>query len=298
MTSTNESQSESKCESKWPIPSANRLTSKSLEQEKELWDKNHEDYANTTFSLTQDPNICKALVRPERSPGFDIPNSPDIKVLIPGCGSEIYLQKTLLEFCPQIGQIYCTDFSKTAIEKAQENWKNADGESRLNNQQIVFEEVDSTRIIEQKPDWQDKFDYVLLVNSVVSSDDETNRQMIREFGKVLKPGGKIYGYFQTTLCYLEIAYFSRKHAHCVTEGFIDVYGNKVWDAQWQYAQIYYTPLRLNRIFKEAGLKRLSLEIDFFDYEPFVSMFKKMIEHDDPDIFLWHLLVRYEKEAIS
>ena len=290
MTSTNES--------KWPIPSANRLTSKSLEQEKEFWDKNHEDYANTTFSLTQDPKICKDLVCPDRSPGYNIPNSPDIKVLIPGCGSEIYLQKTLLEFCPQIGQIYCTDFSKTAIEKAQENWKNADGESRINNQQIVFEEVDSTRIIEQKPDWQDKFDYVLLVNSVVSSEDETNRQMIREFGKVLKPGGKIYGYFQTTLCFLEIAYFSRKHAHCVTEGFIDVYGNKVWDAEWQYAQIYYTPLRLNRIFKEAGLKRLNIEIDFFDSEPFVSMFKKMIEHDDPDIFLWHLLVRYEKEALS
>ena len=290
MTSTNES--------KWPIPSANRLTSKSLEQEKEFWDKNHEDYANTTFSLTQDPKICKDLVCPDRSPGYNIPNSPDIKVLIPGCGSEIYLQKTLLEFCPQIGQIYCTDFSKTAIEKAQENWKNADGESRLNNQQIVFEEVDSTRITEQKPDLQDKFDYVLLVNSVVSRDDETNRQMIREFGKVLKPGGKIYGYFQSTLCYLEIAYFSRKHAHCVTEGFIDVYGNKVWDAQWQYAQIYYTPLRLNRIFKEAGLKRLNIEIDFFDSEPFVSMFKKMIEHDDPDIFMWHLLVRYEKEALG
>ncbi|HAA33024.1 MAG TPA: class I SAM-dependent methyltransferase, partial [Cyanobacteria bacterium UBA8553] len=181
MTSTNES--------KWLIPSSSRLASKSLEQEKAIWDENHEDYANTTFSLTQDPKICKALVCPDRSPGYNIPNSPDIKVLIPGCGSEIYLQKTLLEFCPQIGQVYCTDFSKTAIEKALENWKNADGESRINNQQFVFEEVDSTRITEQKPEWQDKFDYVLLVNSVVSSEDETNRQMIREFGKVLKPGG-------------------------------------------------------------------------------------------------------------
>jgi SAM-dependent methyltransferase len=144
--------------------------------------------------------------------------------------------------------------------------------------------------------WNEKFDCVLLVNSVVSSEDKTNREMIREFGKVLKPGGKIYGYFPTTLCFLEIAYFSRKHAHCVTEGFIDVYGNKVWDAEWQNAQIYYTPLRLNRIFKAAGLKQLSLEMEFLDYEPFVSMFKEMIEHDDPDIFLWHLLVRYEKEG--
>ncbi len=36
--------------------------------------------------------------------------------------------------------------------------------------------------------------------------------MIREFGKVLKPVGKIYGYFSTTLCFLEIAYH-RKHYH-------------------------------------------------------------------------------------
>jgi hypothetical protein len=55
----------------------------------------------------------------------------------------------------------------------------------------VFEEVDSTRITEQKPEWNEKFDYVLFVNSVVSSEDKTNRQMIREFGKVLKLGGKI-----------------------------------------------------------------------------------------------------------
>lgn len=289
MTSTNDS--------KWLIPSSHRLASKSLEEEKAIWDENHKDYANNTFSLTQDPKICKTLVRPERSPGFDIPNSPDIKVLIPGCGSEIYLQKTLLEFCPNIGQVCCTDFSNTAIEKAVSSWFQALGDSRLKNQQFVFEQVDSTKLTEQKPEWKDKFDYILLVNTVVSSEDETNRQMIREFAKVLKPGGKIYGYFPTTLCFLEIAYFSRNHAHCITEGYIDVYGNKVWDAEWQDAQIYYTPLRLNRIFKEAGLKRLSLEIDVLDSEPFVSMFKEMIGHDDPDIYLWQLLVRYEKEKV-
>jgi hypothetical protein len=56
-------------------------------------------------------------------------------------------------------------------------------------------------------------------------------------------------------------------------------------------------LRLNRIFKEAGIKTTHIEMGFFDSEPFVSMFQQMIGHDDPDIFLWHLLVRYEKEAL-
>jgi hypothetical protein len=83
----------------------------------------------------------------------------------------------------------------------------------------------------------------------------------------------------------------------MTEGFVDVAHNRVWDAEWQAAQIYYTPLRLNRIFKEAGLKRLSMEIDFLDSERFVERFKKGIDHDDPDIYCWHLLVRYEKEQV-
>ncbi|EAW36271.1 class I SAM-dependent methyltransferase [Lyngbya sp. PCC 8106] len=283
---------------KWLIPSTHPLTAESPDLEKAVWDEIHQDYEKSAFSLTPSLKICEMLVCPShQSPSFNIPNSPEVKVLIPGCGSEIYLQKTLLEACPQIGQIYCTDFSQVGIEKALEKWKQAEGESRLNDQQIVFEMVDSTEFTEKKPELAEKFDYVLIVNSVVSGDDEINRKMIYEFSKVLKPGGKIYGFFQSTLCYVEICYLSRQHAHCMTEGFVDVAHNKVWDAEWQNAQIYYTPLRLNRIFKEAGMKRLSMEIDFLDSEPFAEMFQQMIGHDDPDIYCWQLLVRYEKEKV-
>jgi SAM-dependent methyltransferase len=199
MTNTNE-------ERKWLIPSFHPLTAQSLDDDKAIWDVIHEDYENRAASLTLERKLCEMLVSPSTvSPHFDIPNSPEVKVLIPGCGSEIYLQKTLLEACPQIGQVYCTDFSQVGIDKAIEKWKEADGESRLQNNQIVFERVDSTKFTEEKPDLQDTFDYVLLVNSVVSDDDEANRKMIDEFAKALKPGGKLYGFFQTTLCYVDIA---------------------------------------------------------------------------------------------
>ncbi|HEY9812938.1 MAG TPA: class I SAM-dependent methyltransferase, partial [Candidatus Sericytochromatia bacterium] len=190
---------------KWLIPSIRRA-SLSLEEEKNLWNELHEDYAKKVLSLTQDPKICETLIRPSsQSPCFDIPNSPEIKVLIPGCGSEIYLQKTLLEFCPHIGQIYCIDFSQTAIDLAKKNWLQADGDSRLNNQQLIFAEANSTRLTEQFPDWQNKFDYILVVNSVVSGEDDKNRQMLREFYKVLKTGGKLSGFFPTIFWELEVA---------------------------------------------------------------------------------------------
>jgi hypothetical protein len=57
-------------------------------------------------------------------------------------------------------------------------------------------------------------------------------------------------------------------------------------------------LRLNRIFKEVGFKRLNFEIYFLDSEILANVLKEDIEHDDPDIYLWDLLARYEKEALG
>jgi SAM-dependent methyltransferase len=279
---------------KWLIPSC--LASKSLEQEKADWDETHKDYSTNVFSLTQEPKVGETLIRPSSQfPNFDIPNSPEIKVLIPGCGSEIYLQKSLIEFCPHIGQIYCTDFSKTAIDKAQSNWQKANGNERLNNQQLVFAEADSTKLTEQRPDWQNKFDYVLVVNSVLSDDDVKNRQMLREFYEVLKPGGRLYGFFPTIFWDLEVAYLSQAKAHWLTDGTINLSDSAIYDRKWNDRQIFYTPLRLNRIFKETGFKRLSFEVYLSDSAISVANLKETYDIDEPDIFDWVFLVRFEKD---
>ncbi|MBD2605294.1 class I SAM-dependent methyltransferase [Scytonema hofmannii FACHB-248] len=287
MTNTNDG--------KWLIPSC--LISKSLEKEKADWDEIHKDYSTNVFNLTQEPKISETLIRPSsQSPCFDIPNSPEIKVLIPGCGSEISLQKTLIEFCPQIGQIYCTDFSKTALDKAQSNWQQANGNERLNNQQLVFAEADSTKLTEQRPDWQDKFDYVLVVNSVLSNDDVKNRQMLKEFYKVLKPGGRLYGFFLTIFWDLEVAYLSQAKAHWLTDGTINLADSALYDRKWSDRQIFYTPLRLNRIFKEIGFKRLSFEVYLSDSPILVANMKETYDIDEPDIYPWEFLVRLEKQT--
>lgn len=281
---------------KWLIPSC--FASKSLEQEKADWDEAHKDYSKNVFSFTQEPKVSETLVRPSsQSPSFDIPNSPEIKVLIPGCGSEIYLQKTLIECCPRIGQIYCTDFSKTAIDRAQTNWQKANGDERLNNQQLVFAEADSTKLTEQRPDWHEKFDYVIVVNSVLSDDDVKNRQMLGEFYKVLKPGGRLYGFFPTIFWDLEVAYLSQAKAHWLTDGTINLSDSAIYDRKWNDRQIFYTPLRLNRIFKEAGFKRLSFEVYLSDSAISVANLKETFEIDEPDIFDWVFLVRLEKEKV-
>ena len=256
---------------KWLIQPYTTNELSSIEQEKAIWDKIHNEYSKFTFSMTQNSKLCKELIHPSFDCDiFNIPNSSEIKVLIPGCGSEINLQKTLLNICPQIGQIYCTDFSATAIEQAKKNWQELESDFGLNNHQLVFETIDSTKLTEQKPEWSDKFDYILVVNSVLSGEDKINRSMLAEFYQVLKPDGRLYGFFPTIFWELEVAYLDKSKARWLTDGTIDLSHSALYDEQWKDRQIYYTPLRLNQIFKEIGFKRLSFEIYFL---PFGVSFK-------------------------
>ncbi len=259
---------------KWLIPSS-RLAS-----EPELW-KEHEDYNAKVFSLTEDPTLCETLIA-------GIPSSSGIKVLIPGCGSLVKLQEKLLEKLPNIEKILCTDSSQIAIQYAKENWL----ASKLYNQTVEFAEVNSANLTEIRPDWNNHFDYILVVNSVLSSQDEDNRKMIDEFYKVLKPGGKICGLFPTVFCALEIAHLVKDRASQLTDGTINLAYSAIYEEKQNRSQIFYTPLRLNRIFKEAGFKRLNFEVYFCDSKYFNT--REIYGYDDPDICIWEFLVKLEK----
>ena len=279
---------------KWLIPRYHSYNP--TETEKLAWDEIHKDYEKHCFSVTPDPKLCEAIIHSSvRVPNFDIPNSADIQVLIPGCGSEVYLQKKLLEFCPHIQQVFCTDFSANAISKGQENWRQVAEDLNIKANQFIFEEADSTKLTEQKPDWRNKFDYVIVVNAVVADDDLKNRQMIREFYQVLKPGGKIYGFFPTIYCDLEIAYLDASKSRWLTDNIINLTDSANYYHKNHYNhQILYTPLRLNRIFHEAGFQRLGFEIFFNDSDIAANNYREKLGISDLDIVHWQFLVRYEK----
>jgi hypothetical protein len=83
------------------------ISSDRLAPEPELWEE-HKDYNAKVFSLTEDPGLCETLIA-------DIAEALKAKILIVGCGSSIKLQEQLLERCPNIGEVWCTDFSRIAI---------------------------------------------------------------------------------------------------------------------------------------------------------------------------------------
>ncbi len=92
---------------KWLISPCS--ASPSLAEEVTIWNEDHADYSKKIFSITQDPEICKKLIH--SSDDHNILDSSEISILIPGCGSEIYLQNTILEHSPRIREVYSTDFS-------------------------------------------------------------------------------------------------------------------------------------------------------------------------------------------
>ena len=262
---------------KWLIPSE-RVALKPDSGAESGWDNKHkEGYSQQVFSVTDDENLCKTLIH-------DIPQFRGAKVLIPGCGSNVKFQEHLLTYCPEIGEVYCTDFSKEAIDIAQLEWHSY-------SEKIKFEVLDSTKITELKPGWNNYFDFILVVNSVLDRDDVTNRSMIQEFGNALKPGGRIYGFFPTIFCGLEIEQLDPTWSH---RGFAYLPSSGFHERRQNYRQIFYTPLRLNRIFKEAGLKRKQFEVFFCDSEFLSKNAEKIYNIDDPDIYIWEFIVRYEK----
>jgi SAM-dependent methyltransferase len=266
-------------ESKWLIPNFPKNTSHS-------WNEDHQQYPDRVFSLTVDPTLCKTLIA-------DLPNLAGANVLIPGCGSEVSLQAAILELCPNIGRVVSTDFSQQAIAKSSSRWQ-----SRLhsingsNAAKFEFLEADSTRLTKDRPEWEGKFDCVLVVNSVLSDLDAHNRQMLAEFNRVLKPGGKLYGFFPTVFCGVEIDILTLGQNERLENGEIDLIGSTLYERKQDCHQIFYMPLRLKRIFREVGFNRSNFEIFFCESEYFNS--KDIYGIDDPDICIWEFLVRLQK----
>lgn len=266
-------------EPKWLIPDSKKNTNHS-------WNKDHDQYSDRVFSLTADPELCQTLIA-------DLPNLAGANVLIPGCGSEISLQAKILELCPNIGHVVSTDFSQQAIAKSSSDWK-----SRLhrinssNASKFEFLEADSTRLSQDRPEWEGKFDYVLVVNSVLSDVDTHNRQMLAEFHRILKPNGKLYGFFPTVFCGVEIDLLTFGQNKRLNSGEIDLISSTLYEKKQDCYQIFYTPLRLKQIFREIGFNRLNFEIFFCESEYFNS--KDIYGIDDLDICIWEFLVRLQK----
>jgi SAM-dependent methyltransferase len=255
---------------KWPIPSLPGSSPETVVP----WDLAHKAGYTNVWSVTPDRFARDALLQ-------FVPSGTRT-VLIPGCGSETHLQRHLIEERKELHEVHCTDWSPEALDRAQASFSNPKVRYRKENT-AELSYADGI------------FDVALVVNSILSSDDNRNRDMVRECHRVLRPGGKLVGFFPTILCALDISYVDASFTKLRESGAICLEHSAFYEEKQRLRQIFYTPLRLARIVKEAGFTRERFEIVFFDSELMQTETEQYYQVPRGcDVFVWEILVVLQK----
>jgi ubiquinone/menaquinone biosynthesis C-methylase UbiE len=251
---------------KWQIPS--------LPETPAPWDRDHQGGYTNVWGITHDKCTRDALLK-------CIPNGTQT-ILIPGCGSETHLQQHLIDEHKELHEVHCTDWSQEAINRARASFSNRKVQYRKENT-ASLSYVDGT------------FDVALIVNSILSSDDKLNHDMVRECYRVLRPGGKLIGFFPTILCALDMSYLDANFSKLRESGAIRLEHSTFFEEKQGLRQIYYTPLRLARIAKEAGFHREKFEVVFFDSELMQKETERYYQvPEGNDVFIWEILAVLRK----
>jgi ubiquinone/menaquinone biosynthesis C-methylase UbiE len=244
------------------------------------WENNYstKKYTNV-WSMTKDKYLLKFILKEvELNSGIE-------KILIPGCGSMTNLQKFLHNKLPNIKKILCTDISHNAIKQAQSNTQ------RRYSNKIIYKKYDSCDFYDVPNEY---FDMVIIVNSILSENDIINRKILSECYRILKKSGNLIGFFPSVFCIYEISFLEDKFSH-YKDDYINIYKNKFYEKNQKSSQIFYTPLRLNRIFKEAGFKREKFELYFCDSDYFIKENDRIYElGKSSDVCIWEFFVRLIK----
>ena len=247
----------------------------SIVEERNAWDLMFKDEAyESVWSMTNDPEVRNRLTRnmSERA----------TQVLIPGCGSRTFLQRHIVEYAPGVRRIVCTDWSAEALKRAAGDFSHP---------KLVYQEEDTSRMTFAR----NSFDTVLVVNSILSSNDLLNRRMVQDCFRVLKRGGKLIGFFPTIFAASELANLDTRLARWKSPGIIDEGKNSFFEPAQGMRQLFYTPLRLRQIFHEAGVKRITMEVCFFDSPYFRQESHRIYGLPrGSGLYVWELLVIAEK----
>jgi SAM-dependent methyltransferase len=251
----------------WQIPEEDTF---STEERRRYWEKLHSsDNYRDVWSLTDAPEVrntvCQDLAKVQ----------PCRQVLIPGCGSKTLLQNQIAESFPELHSIVCTDYEGVVATAA----------SQPNHKKIVYKAKDSASV-----DWQQHFDSVIIVNSVISESDRENRAILRACRQALRPGGCLIGFFPTSLCTLDLGYLEQGPERKRILERVNPERSTVYETNQGITQIFYTPLRLRYLLKNSGFSLDRMQVFFCDSDYFVDATYCHYKMGDRDKVIYELFV--------
>ena len=250
---------------------------KSLEtyDEESKWNQIHNS-GYSIWSVSSDTKLQEKII-------FELKNISHNRILILGCGSNVSLQNEICERVHDVKEVVCTDFH-TPIQIAKE---------QNNNKNITYIVMDSRNLI-----FNEGFDVVININSILSPIDSDNRTMIHSCYTALNNKGIMIGLFPTVLCIMETESIERRFNRLKRNLLQNrTYGDLI-ERITLSDQLFYSPLFLRRIFIEKHLQIKNFEIFFFDTYEAKAQAKRYYAITDEDVLVYEFFIVAEKMPIT
>ena len=134
------------------------------------WNDIAKDYDQHVYSITRWSTKRERILSQMRD---------GLKILILGCGSEVYLQKDILEKYPN-SKITLSDYYDKMLRVSKE---------RFNHENLTFKQEDMKEL-----SYEQEFDVVISTNSILMSTLDENRLVFENIKESLKPEGVLMAY--------------------------------------------------------------------------------------------------------
>lgn len=232
-------------------------------EERKLWDETHKNsgYNNKIFSLLDSTlvlNKFKSELKLLQNDSIEI-----IKVLIPGCGSNVNLQICCKEVFGDRVEIYALDWSKEAIALSKAKTDKLGMDVVYLNQSyydLSFEES--------------FFDIIIVSNAIVSEYNENNIKAIVNLTNLLKTNGRFLGLFPSPFNMLDYALTNSDAKHWLTDGTVNILERRIYEFQY-CRQRFFSPLELHLLFKDLKYVVEKFEFFFYDDENFAHQISSL-----------------------
>jgi len=230
------------------------------------WVKEHDERGyETTFSVGEDARLTNSIVDEV------LRACPCRDVLVPGCGSRTALQETLLSRAAADLRVTATDFEAVVAMAAR----------RFSHPRLTYASLEAT------PPFRQAFDVVVAVNVLVMDSDLANRELIESWAQALRRGGTLVLLAPLLFCGLDLVLLSEREdlRRC-----LDLEGSSWLEEEQGIRQIEYSPLRMRRVLKEAGLRLTDLRVAFLDGPSSREQSRLHYALDDDDLLVYEQIV--------
>lgn len=231
-------------------------------EEKQLWEEIHKEsgYSSRIFSLL-DSDLVLNKFRMELS--RLVVESRPIRILIPGCGSNINLQKCCYNVFGDNAQIDALDWSEEAIKLSAQQTAGLGLRITYINQSYYELSIDDST-----------YDVIVLANAIVSESESNNESAVKNLTRLLKPGGVLLGLFPSPFNMLDYSLTNPDAHHWICDGKVDVNKRQIHE-DGDTTQRFFSPLELYMLLKRTGLYVKAFELFFYDDETFARQISEL-----------------------